>query len=354
MRHHDGLPVALFNFANDWLRRVVIEAAPPQFDVRFLNDPKDASELAYQLPAADFLVTVPLPGTWVPLLQRCRLVQLQGVGFDAVDMPGLAAAGIPLASTPEGTVVGVAEHTLLLILSLSKCLVDVHNGLIAGRFDPLEWRSRCHQFSGRTLGIVGLGRIGRRVAQLASVFGARVIYHDVSRAGRQFEAEFDAGYRPFDRLLAEADIVTVHTPLNSTTEGMFGAREFAAMKPGALFINTSRGRTYDLDALAAALASGHLAGAGLDVFDPQPPPVTHPLFRLPNVICSPHMATGTVEAHVEKAQAQFANFARVLRNETPLNLVGSDHFEKPPATEATDLTATTAGIQPREAVSAPQ
>jgi phosphoglycerate dehydrogenase-like enzyme len=266
-------------------------------------------------------VTIALPADWVPRLRRCRLVQLQGVGFEAVDVDALASAAIPLAATPEGTTVGVAEHTILLILALFKRLVEVHLSVQHGRFDVHGFRDRCHFFAGKTLGIVGLGRIGRRVAHLSNAFGARVIYNDVAPSSTSVVRETGARFRTFDQLLAEADVVTVHTPLTQDTEGLFGAAEFARMNRGALFINTSRGATYDLDALYDALRSGHLGGAGLDVFDPEPPPSDHPLLRLSNVICTPHMATGTVEAHLQKAQAQFANFRRLLNGESLLNLI---------------------------------
>jgi phosphoglycerate dehydrogenase-like enzyme len=314
-------PVAVFNFQNVWMQQMIRQAAPAGFDVRFVSDPRNDSAVRDLLAEADFLVTIELPGAWIGWLTRCKLVQLQGVGFDAVDRAGLVAAGIPLAATPEGTTVGVAEHTILFILALNKRLVEVHASVARGEFDKIGWRDRCHFFAGQTLGIVGLGRIGRRVAQLARAFDARVIYIDVRRAEREVEAACGAEYRSFGDLLAEADIVTVHTPLDASTENLFGAREFARMKPGAVFINTSRGGTYDLDALYASLRSGHLRGAGLDVFQPQPPPANHPLLKLPNVICTPHMATGTVEAHREKALAQFANFSRVLRGEPPMHRV---------------------------------
>src|SRR5205814_9459440 len=128
-------------------------------------------------------------------------------------------------------------------------------------------------------------------------------------------------YVPFDALLTQADVVTVHVPITPETRGLFGAKEFARMKAGALFINTSRGDTYDMDALYRALSAGELGGAGLDVFNPEPPPADHPIRKLPNVICTPHMATGTVEAHLQKVQAQFDNFRRVLHGELPHNLV---------------------------------
>jgi phosphoglycerate dehydrogenase-like enzyme len=310
-------PVAVFNVTSPCMQDMIRQAAPPDFDVRFRDaDPGRWPEL---LAAADFLVTIDLPAAWVPHLRRCRLVQHSGVGYDAIDTAALAAAGIPLALTPEGTVVGVAEHTILLILALYKRLTAVSDAVRRGEFDPVGWRPQCHFFRDQTLGIVGFGRIGRQVAHLANAFEAKVVYSDVAPASDGCAA--GARHVSFDQLIAESDVVSVHTPLTPETRGLFGAREFARMKPGALFINTARGETYSMDALDQSLRSGHLGGAGLDVFDPEPPPADHPLLQLPNVICTPHMATGTVEAHRDKAAAQFANFRRVLNGEPPLNLV---------------------------------
>jgi phosphoglycerate dehydrogenase-like enzyme len=315
--------VALFNFSNRWMREMVLQAAPPVFDVQFLDPGADGDKLRHALGQADFLVTIESPADWVRSLARCRLVQLQGVGYDAVDCAALREARIPLAMTPEGTVVGVAEHTIMFILALYKRLIEVHASVRRGEFDKVGWRSGCHFLQGKTVGIVGFGRIGRRVAHLARAFQATVVYSDVQRAAPEIERELAAAYLPLDELLEQADVVSVHTPLTAHTRLMFREREFVRMKRGALFINTSRGETYDMDALCHALRSGRLGGAGLDVFNPQPPPQDHPLLQLPNVICTPHMATGTVEAHLEKARAQFENFARVLRGEAPLNLVQS-------------------------------
>jgi phosphoglycerate dehydrogenase-like enzyme len=303
------------------MQGVIREAAPPAFDVRFLDAPTDDPRTHDLLAAADFLVTVKLPGAWVPHLRRCRLVQLQGVGADGVDRPALDRAGIPLAMTPDGTVVGVAEHTLLLILAVSKRLTAVHESIRRGEFDPVGWRPQCHFFRGKTLGVVGFGRIGRRVAHLAAAFEAEVFYSDVVPAPADVETRLGVRRLPFEKLLARADVVSVHTPLTAETRGLFGPAEFARMRRGAIFVNTGRGETYSMDALADAVRSGHLGGAGLDVFDPEPPPPDHPLLHLPNVICTPHMATGTVEAHREKAAAQFANFRRVWHGEPPTDLV---------------------------------
>lgn len=316
-----ALPVALFNFSNHWMREMILQAAPSEFDVRFIDAGVTGEQLRDALAHADFLVTIDLPRDWVRYLARCRLVQLQGVGFDSVDCMALGEARIPLAMTPEGTVIGVAEHTILFILALYKRLTEVHDSVRQGGFDKIGWRSGCHFFQGKTLGIVGLGRIGRRVAHLAQAFEAGIVYCDVQRASPEFERDLSAAHVALDELLEQADIISVHTPLTAQSRGMFREQEFVRMKRGALFINTSRGETYDMDALYRALKSGRLGGAGLDVFNPQPPPQNHPILQLPNVICTPHMATGTVEAHLEKARAQFDNFARVLRGESPHNLV---------------------------------
>ncbi|MFC1714610.1 2-hydroxyacid dehydrogenase [Candidatus Poribacteria bacterium] len=314
-------PVALFAFSHPWTQEMMLKAAPPDFEVRFLEN-RDEQTLQRELPFADLFVTTFLPAKWVPLLKRCKLVQHQGVGYDDIDVEALTEAGIPFAITPDGTVIGVAEHTILFILALSKQLVQVHNGMNRGEeFDPMLWRPNSHFFYGRTLGIVGFGRIGRRVGRLVRSFEVELIYYDVIRAPESLERELNAKYMPFQKLLTISDVISVHTPLTSETEGLFGKGEFARMKPGAFFINTGRGGTYDMDALYENLKSGHLGGAGLDVYNPEPPPMDHPIFQLPNVICTPHMATGTVEAHIAKAEAQFNNLRRVLRGEEPHNLV---------------------------------
>ena len=315
-------PLALFALTHPWMQEMVLSAAPAEFEVKFV-DMADAASREKLLPQADFLMTTSLQPEWTLLLKQCKLVQHQGVGYDDIDVAGLNRAGIPLAITPEGTVIGVAEHTILLILALYKQLIHIHQSLSRGEFDNVGWRANNHFLYQKTLGIVGFGRIGRRVAQLVTGFDVTLLYHDVVRQPEAVEQALAATYVPFDTLLARADIVSVHTPLTLETEGLFGPAQFARMKAGAIFINTSRGGTYNMDALYDSLVAAHVAGAGLDVFNPEPPPPDHPILRLPNVVCTPHIATGTVEAHLLKAQAQFDNFSRVLKGEPPHNLVTS-------------------------------
>lgn len=312
--------VAVYSLSDPWMRETVLKGAPPEFEVHFLNmaDEEQARRL---LPMADFLMSMRFPSSYIPLLKKCKLVQLHGVGFDGIDTKGLANAGIPIALCPEGTITGLAEHVILLILALYRKVIHLHQSMREGKHDAMGWRSGCHHFMGKTLGIVGFGRAGQRVAHLARGFETNLIYFDVIRASSSLEEDLKARYVPFDELLTEADILSVHTPLTDKTRGLFGAAEFARMKPGALFINTSRGGTYDMDALYESLRSNHLGGAGLDVFNPEPPPPDHPILQLPNVICTPHMSAGTVESQLEKVKVQFDNFRRVLRGEAPRNLL---------------------------------
>src|SRR5262249_27642736 len=157
----DRRPVAMFNAAHPCMQGVIREAAPPEFEVSFLAGPTDprAHDL---LAAADFLVTVNLPAAWVARLSRCRLVQLPWGGRDGLDQAALQRAGIPLAQPPDGTVAGVAEHPILRLLAVYKRLTAVHASVRRGEFDPIDWRAQCHTFQGKTLGIVGFGRIGQR------------------------------------------------------------------------------------------------------------------------------------------------------------------------------------------------
>jgi len=319
----DSKVIAVFALANPWVQSVISEvaaAAAPECQVMFL-DPANPQQIAALLPQAHFLVTLKLPPDWVPYLQQCRLVQVNGVGYDAVDRQGLDAAGIPFAISPQGTAVSVAEHTILFILALSKQLLPVHSSLAQGHFDMFGWRENSYTLHGKTLGIVGLGRIGRQVARLAHAFGTRIIYNDLVRAPLELETQLDLSPVDFNTAISQADIVTVHVPLTPLTQKMFGAAEFGRMRPGALYINTSRGGTYDLDALYAALAGGHLRGTGLDIFAPEPPPPNHPLLQLPQVLCTPHMASGTVDRHRAVAKGQFANFQRILQGESPHDLI---------------------------------
>lgn len=299
-----------------WIQDVVAEIRPEPFDVEFLDidDPVAAAEI---LPRADFVVCLSLTKDQVALLERCRLVMHNGVGYDAIDVEALKARGIPLAVTPAMTPEGVAEHVFMMILAISKRLPEVQESMRSGGWDMLGWRQGSHNVAYKTLGIIGLGRIGKRVAHLAHAFGCRVLYNDIVDIDPGIEQAYHLERVAFDELLSRSDIVTMHVPLTAKTSSMIGRHQLDLMKPDAILINASRGPVVDLDALGEVMKQGKLLGAGIDVFDPEPPSPDLALLHMANVICTPHIASGTVERQYGINRAQFENAQRVLRGLEP-------------------------------------
>ncbi len=250
---------------------------------------------------------------------RLRMIQHQGVGYERIDLEACRARGIPVALTPEGTSIGVAEHTLLLILAVYKHLVKAANGARAGQWMQWELRGNSFELYGKRLGMVGMGRIGREVAQRALAFGANVIYYDpfVSQLEDLPVRKIDA----LDEFLAAADIVSLHVPASGANRHFINAETLGKMKPGALLINTSRGALVDESALVEALRAGRLAGAGLDVLEKEPATQDNPLLHFENVIITPHIAAGTRDALATKMRAAFANLLRFTRGEALQNVV---------------------------------
>ena len=248
---------------------------------------------------------------------RLRLIQLLSAGYDRADIAAARRAGVPIANNGGSNSVAVAEHTLLLMLAVSRRLVLQHANVSAGR-----WRGneipRLSELRGKTAGIVGLGNIGRKVARLAGAFGMKVVYYDTARLSEDAEDALGARFRLLDELLREADAVTLHVPLDDSTRHLVGARELALMKESAIIVNTSRGPVIDEAALRRALADGTIAAAGLDVFDREPPPPDNPLFALDNVTLTGHLAGPTVESHRGRVRNAFDNVQRVARGEAPL------------------------------------
>jgi len=255
-------------------------------------------------------------------MPKLKLIQLIGVGYDRVALQAARDHGVPVAMTPEGTCIGVAEHTILLILALYKHLVEAHEALKGGKWAHKELRANSYLLYDKVLGIIGLGRIGLEVVRRAKGFlPGRIVYYDLYRRTREQEKELGVEYLELDDLLKVSDIVSIHVSLSEKSRGMIGERELGLMKSNAILINTSRGAVIDEDALYRALRDRKIWGAGLDVWAQEPTPPNNPLLQLDNVICTPHMATGTVDADRMKWEAAIANFQRVLHGEPPRNIV---------------------------------
>ncbi len=250
---------------------------------------------------------------------KLKLVQLLSAGYDRVDVEAARKAKVPVSNNGGANAIAVAEHTVLLMLAVLKQLVRFHQDVVAGKWrPPASSESPVYELSARTVGIIGLGNIGKKVARRAAAFDARVQYHDILRLTEAEEDALGVRFVLLNELLRTSDIVTLHVPLNDSTRGMVGARELSQMKSGAILVNTCRGPVVDENALYEALKGKRLAGAGLDVLVEEPPAKNHPLFTLPNVTLTPHSAGPTWENWTARFRNGFDNIERVAAGRKPL------------------------------------
>ena len=278
----------------------------------------DAPELARRLAEAEIAViaNTPFPASAVAGAPRLRYVDVAFTGVDHVAMEECRQREILVSNAAGYSDQAVAELVMGQALSLLRRLPACDAAVRQLQGGP---GLRGGEIAGRTVGIIGLGRIGLRVAQLALAFGARVIA--ASPHERPEALALGVRYLPLEELLRTADIVTLHAPSNAATRGLMGAAQFALMKPTALFINCARGALVDAQALADALNSGRIAGAAVDVFNAEPPlPADEPLLHAKNAVLTPHVAFNTEESMLRRAQIVFDNLNAYLAGE-PVNLV---------------------------------
>jgi glyoxylate reductase len=246
-----------------------------------------------------------------------RCVANVAVGYDNVDVAAAARRGVAVTNTPGVLDDATADLTLALILAATRRLAEGDRLVRSGR--PWSWGMRFmlgSSLRGKLLGIVGLGGIGSRVAERARAFGMEVAYHSRNPAPAEVAAALGAERLPLERLLAEADVLSLHCPLTPQTHHLIGAAELAAMKPGAVLVNAARGPIVDERALAEALAAGRIAAAGLDVYEHEPR-VEPGLLELDNVVLAPHLGSATVETRMAMAELAARNAIAVVRGEEP-------------------------------------
>lgn len=314
------------------VRAIIAESLPPEWTL--LTPPPDRTSAGggfeSELARCDFILVAdhPISAAHIAAAPRLKMIQHQGVGYERIDLEACRTRGIPVALTPEGTSIGVAEHTILLILALYKQLVTAATGVRAGRWQQWALRDRSFELCGKTLGLIGFGRIGREVARRARAFDAHVLYFDPEVSGPTPAGLDITAASSLHALLAAADIVSLHVPLNPGSRHLIDRQTLGRMKPGAVLINTSRGGLVDESALLEALQRGHLAGAALDVLEREPPPPDHPLLQLEQVLITPHIAAGTRDALHTKMRAAFANLTRFTRGE-PLHHVVAESIAMP-------------------------
>ncbi len=323
-RMSDQPTVLYWNRATPELYAVIRAELPPGFRAEFLET-ADPAEAAAKLAGAEYVLIADwaLGAADIEAAPRLRMVQHQGVGYERIDVAALAARKIPLCLCPAGTATGVGEHTMTLILAVLKQVVAAHNALVEGRW--LQWalRPRTRDLDGKTLGLIGFGRTGRATAQRALGFGVRLLAHDPYITLTPEERARFGGIELVsrERLLRESDVVVCHVPLTAETRHMVDRAFLAQMRPGAYLINISRGGVVDQDALVEALRARRIAGAGLDVFTPEPLPPGHPLATLDNVVLTPHLGAGTLDAFRTKMRFALENIRRFHLGEPPLERV---------------------------------
>ena len=255
---------------------------------------------------------------------RLQVIANVAVGYDNIDVGAATARGIVVTNTPEVLTESTADLTFAALMAAARRLSEAERYLRAGKWREWEVDLLCgHDIHGRTLGIVGMGRIGQAVVRRATGFGMKVLYHDRDALAPAVAEELGAAHVELRELLRAADFVSLHVPLTAKTRHMIGADQLALMKPTAFLINTARGPIVDEEALASALAAGQIAGAALDVFEHEPK-VAPALLELDNVLLLPHIGSASIQTRTKMCVMAAENMLAVLRGERPPNPVNPE------------------------------
>ena len=318
------------------MARIFVTRTPPGEAVSHLRDaghevevwpgdlPPSPEALLAALADADAALTMVTDRIDAPMLAaspRLRVIANMAVGYDNVDPAVAAAAGVWLTNTPGVLAETTADMAFALLMAAARNVVSSDRDTRAGgwrTWSPTAFLGQ--DIFGATLGIVGLGEIGAAMARRAAGFNMRILYASLNRKP-ELEARMGLTYVPLEDLLRQSDFVSLHTPLSPQTTRLMGAPQFALMKRSAILINTARGKVVDQDALVAALRAGGLAGAALDVTDPEPLPLAHALFSLPNVIITPHIASASFTTRSKMAEMAAGNILAALSGREPPNAV---------------------------------
>jgi phosphoglycerate dehydrogenase-like enzyme len=298
------------------------ELAPTGYRVEVGDLATDRDDALARMGQADYLLGFPYhldEEAFTAAGKNVKLIQLLSAGFDEIDVDAAAAHGMPVATNGGANAVAVAEHALLLMLAALKRFPAMTAAVLADEWPvPNTYSSGIFELRGKTVGLVGLGQIGRRVAELCTAFGATVDYYDVFRPDPAVDRDLGVTYAELDDLLSRSDVVSLHLPLSDLTEHMIGEPQFSALKHGAVLVNTARGQLIDEAALLAALNAGVVRAAALDTFEREPAsPGDNPLVGHPRVIATPHSAGSTWDSWYARLNNGFANIAAVSAGGAP-------------------------------------
>lgn len=300
--------------------------APDGVEITWVDITQPLEQQAAQL--RDAVAVIAMPSAFpVDLALKCpnlKLIQTVSAGTNMLDIAALNELGILVANNGGGNAVAVAEHTITLMVSVYRKMhlqfQAVKDRKWAGDIRE-KWLDDAYELTDKTVGIIGLGRIGQRVARRLQGWDCRLIYHDVAKFPPGLEEALHITRTPLDELLRTADIITLHVPLNRQTKGMISDREFGLMKPTVVLINACRGPVVDEAALIRALKTQKIRGAGLDVLEEEPTPANNPLLDMDNVVVTPHLAALAQESFDKSRAFAVQNAARVASGDTPESVV---------------------------------
>ena len=267
-------------------------------------------ELVKKIVKADYLLAsgrLPIDKEVINAAVKLKMIQRTGVGLDCFDLSVLKSRNIPVYVNRGVNSRSVAEHALMLILAVLRRLPYVDSSVKNGEWRKHELGLGTYELHKKTIGLVGVGYIGTELIKMLKGFNVRIVYFDLIRISSAEENKLSISYLPFEELLKEVDILSLHCPLTQESEGMIGKEELTLMKPGSILINTSRGRLVDEKALVENIESGHLKGAGLDVFYEEPLKKNSPLLKLNNVVLTPHLGGVTIDAFRRMMSEAFRN-----------------------------------------------
>lgn len=323
--------IASFDLATDDVYEVIRGQFPDNFELITLKDGtlEDRIRIAEE---ADFFIsaTGAIPTEAIASAKNLKFIQQQGVGFDKTDVDLATKKGIEVCITPEGTSVGVAEHVVLLILAVYKKIVKISNEMYEGKFPMWDYRTQSFEIYGKTTGFVGFGRIAREAAKRLQAFESKIVFYDnfVKMSEEEQSALNIRQVDSLEELLRISDIVSVHVPSNNDTKGFINKEFFAKMKKTAIFINTARGDLVNEAEFFEAMREGAIMGAGIDVFPMEPLPTDNEYIKLPNVVLTPHISAGTVDALKAKINHVCANINRFIDGEETLHSLNKDKISK--------------------------
>lgn len=285
--HYDGKPL-----------RIIKEALPSGFNLVCLHK-AEKNELLSKAGQAEYLLAsgrIPIDRDVLEAASKLKMIQRTGVGLDSLDLDGIKERNIPIYVNQGINSRSVAEHTILLMLATLRRLPVVNANVKNGRWEKQKQGVENYELYGKTVGLIGMGNIGRAVAKMLGVFGAKVLYYDPLQLADDVENALGIRYTPLVELMQQVDIVSLHCPLTAQTLKLIGKEQLALMKNGAIVINTARGGLIDEEALIQCLQSGQVATAGLDVYNEEPLAKNNPLLMLDNVILTPHIGGITYDS----------------------------------------------------------